>query len=817
MKRTISIILAALALTISLNAQDSRQRLTSTIVGDVLAAMPAQNASEAASDMKDLAASAPESIAILASMLQSADKAANNKVEYAISGVTNYVAGEGKAYKDAVKKGLQQAALTVKDEFNRQFIEQQLRFLSPEAEPAETGQALSTKELEAKVKADMKSGQRNRMCEALYIQAEQLGTFDDKALMKALKSDDRSYRTMALEYAESFADQDLYKSVGKSFSGLGDEAKEDVLNWFGDNKVKQELPVILDVLSDRKAAKKGSGTGLRDAAIEALGKIGGDEAADALIGELGGSSSAAAKKALLSFPGSLTSKVQEAMSESDGAKLDELLSIASAKHMTECSGKVFELAQKGSASALEALAGVVSAKDVSRLTGLVDKADDTPLEYYTKALKAAIAPLSPDEQYAKAKYAIEGANNKGRFYGLLAQSGTDEAVADLTKAYDAGSQDALKALIDIDNYGAAKTLLNAGKSGDKEALSSYVDKVAKYVANPDKRCHAIKEALQATKDTDIEKKALGVLRNTPTAEAFTTAGEYLGNAATAIPAAEAVRAIAAKCIDEIPFEEKLETLDYAMKAFKARGTADDGYAIDDIKKIISETEAPIPVSFLSDEEEAEGYEMLFDGTSLDKWTGNKTNYQIVNNTIYVTAAYGSEGNLYTVKEYKDFVYRFEFCFVRPGVNNGVGIRTPMGVDAAYDGMCEVQILDHDDPIYAGWLKEYQVHGSVYGVIPAKRIVHKPLGEWSTEEIRVQGNHITVTVNGEVIVDGDVKEACQGHNVAPAGYDSNPFTVDHKDHPGMFNEQGHIGFLGHGAGVKFRNVRVLDLSPAKIKK
>ena len=100
------------------------------------------------------------------------------------------------------------------------------------------------------------------------------------------------------------------------------------------------------------------------------------------------------------------------------------------------------------------------------------------------------------------------------------------------------------------------------------------------------------------------------------------------------------------------------------------------------------------------------------------------------------------------------------------------------------------------------------------VIPAKRIKHKPLGEWSTEEIRVEGDHITVTVNGEVIVDGNVREACQGHNVAPDGSDKNPYTVDHRNHPGMFNKTGHIGFLGHGAGVKFRNVRVLDLTNQK---
>jgi hypothetical protein len=35
-----------------------------------------------------------------------------------------------------------------------------------------------------------------------------------------------------------------------------------------------------------------------------------------------------------------------------------------------------------------------------------------------------------------------------------------------------------------------------------------------------------------------------------------------------------------------------------------------------------------------------------------------------------------------------------------------------------------------------------------------------------------------------------------------------------NHPGLFNKKGHIGFLGHGAGLKYRNVRVLDLSAKK---
>lgn len=211
-------------------------------------------------------------------------------------------------------------------------------------------------------------------------------------------------------------------------------------------------------------------------------------------------------------------------------------------------------------------------------------------------------------------------------------------------------------------------------------------------------------------------------------------------------------------------------------------------------------------------EAAEGFESLFDGLSLHSWTGNTVNYVPYEGTIDVTASYGGEGNLYTKKEYGDFILRFEFRFLREGVNNGIGIRTPMGVDAAYHGM-EIQVLDHDAPIYKD-LHVYQQHGSVYGVIPAKRVEFPPLGEWNTEEIRAVGDRITVTVNGDVILDGDIREACQGHNVAPDGSDTNPYTADRRNHPGLFNDRGHIGLLGHGTGLQFRNLRIREIAPGK---
>jgi hypothetical protein len=76
-----------------------------------------------------------------------------------------------------------------------------------------------------------------------------------------------------------------------------------------------------------------------------------------------------------------------------------------------------------------------------------------------------------------------------------------------------------------------------------------------------------------------------------------------------------------------------------------------------------------------------------------------------------------------------------------------------------------------------------------------------LGQWNYQEVVAKGSHITVTLNGTVILDGDLKEALKNSN-GP---------LDHKDHPGALRQKGHIGFLGHGSVVKFRNIRLKDIS------
>jgi len=204
---------------------------------------------------------------------------------------------------------------------------------------------------------------------------------------------------------------------------------------------------------------------------------------------------------------------------------------------------------------------------------------------------------------------------------------------------------------------------------------------------------------------------------------------------------------------------------------------------------------------LSTQEKKEGYKVLFDGTNMHQWTGNTVDYSIEDGNIAIRPkpGKGSGGNLFTKEEFSDFVFRFEFQLT-PGANNGLGIRAPLEGDAAYTGM-ELQILDNEAPIYKD-LHVYQYHGSVYGTLPAKRGFLKPVGEWNYEEVIVKGPKIKVILNGAVILDGDITEARKNG------------AADGKQHPGLLRDSGHIGFLGHGSIVQFRNIRIKDLSKKK---
>src|SRR5262245_63426508 len=79
-----------------------------------------------------------------------------------------------------------------------------------------------------------------------------------------------------------------------------------------------------------------------------------------------------------------------------------------------------------------------------------------------------------------------------------------------------------------------------------------------------------------------------------------------------------------------------------------------------------------------------GFVDLFDGKTLDGWKlvgKHGEGYGVKDGVIF--CAHSGGGNLFTQKEYSDFIFRFEFK-LEDGSNNGVGIRAPYEGDSAYN-------------------------------------------------------------------------------------------------------------------------------------
>ena len=206
----------------------------------------------------------------------------------------------------------------------------------------------------------------------------------------------------------------------------------------------------------------------------------------------------------------------------------------------------------------------------------------------------------------------------------------------------------------------------------------------------------------------------------------------------------------------------------------------------------------------------QGFTPLFNGKDFTGWVyGRRANaaenrsgkgYQIENGVIFSTKEDG--GNLYTEKAYADFVFRFDFKLTE-NANNGIGIRAPLQGDAAYVGM-EIQVLDDGGSSYAK-LHPYQYHGSIYGMVPPKRGFQRAVGEWNTEEITARGRRITVKLNGTTIVAADLDDLKD-----EAMLESHRDLSKPEGSRGIANTKGHIGLLGHGARVEFRNLRIKAL-------
>lgn len=204
------------------------------------------------------------------------------------------------------------------------------------------------------------------------------------------------------------------------------------------------------------------------------------------------------------------------------------------------------------------------------------------------------------------------------------------------------------------------------------------------------------------------------------------------------------------------------------------------------------------MNVLTGEERAQGFRLLFDGTTLEGWAATKyPEGWLVRDGLLVCKG-ESSGYLHTIEQFENFVLRLEYR-TAPGANSGIFFRWSDLQDPVHTGL-EMQILD----TYGQETMQRNSAGALYDLVAPSSNAVRPAGEWNVASVRCEGSRIWLELNGTVVVDADIDQwTTAGQN--PDG-SPNKFKYAWRDMP----RSGHIGLQDHGGYVEFRNVKLAVL-------
>jgi hypothetical protein len=210
---------------------------------------------------------------------------------------------------------------------------------------------------------------------------------------------------------------------------------------------------------------------------------------------------------------------------------------------------------------------------------------------------------------------------------------------------------------------------------------------------------------------------------------------------------------------------------------------------------------------LSPSEQAAGWKLLFNGTSLQGWRlyGKKAapgpGWQ-VEDGILKKLAKTRGGDIITETKFGDFDLTWEWR-IGPAGNNG--IKYLVTEERTAGPGHEYQMIDdagHPD----GRRGPKRQTGSFYDVLPAptdKPI--KPVGEWNLSRVLVQGQHVEHWLNGRKILEYELGSPALKAAVAESKF---------KGAAGFGDKiQGHIMLTDHEDECWFRNLKIRSLPPS----
>lgn len=192
---------------------------------------------------------------------------------------------------------------------------------------------------------------------------------------------------------------------------------------------------------------------------------------------------------------------------------------------------------------------------------------------------------------------------------------------------------------------------------------------------------------------------------------------------------------------------------------------------------------------------------LFDGVTISDWRGYReqtvpAGWTVVDSAITKS---GDAADLISKKMYKNFELELEWR-LKKGGNSGIMYKVTEAAEASYETGPEFQILD--DAVHADGKNRLTSAGAAYGLYAQPEGLLKPVGEWNTAKIVVNGNHVEHWLNGTKGVEYEL-----GSPDWTAKVEASKF----KQWPGYGKAvEGHIALQNHGDWVQYRNIRIREL-------
>ena len=210
---------------------------------------------------------------------------------------------------------------------------------------------------------------------------------------------------------------------------------------------------------------------------------------------------------------------------------------------------------------------------------------------------------------------------------------------------------------------------------------------------------------------------------------------------------------------------------------------------------------------LSKTEEANGWELLFDGRTTKGWRffkGGEIEGWKVENGVLCNSGIGSDygGDIITTEMFKDFELTLEWR-IDSLSNSGVfyHVQEFDSIKAIYESGPEYQLMDDTNDRNPNTLAS-QLTGANYSMNRPIGAISKPLTQWNKTRIIIKGAHVEHWLNGVKVVEYELWSKDWLRRKKISKWKNYPYY-------GIAKE-GHIGLQDHGGLTCFRNIKIKRL-------